>query len=138
MALTKLPTLTLTAKASGAVTANRLVAYSGARCGTQAMKVLGVAVYDAADGTDYPVDVDGTSIVEAGAAIAVGDSLVTDNQGRAIPASALAIAAGATGVTSAAANGASALTGGNLPQFVFGDALTVAADAGAFIEFKFR
>lgn len=128
----------LPVKASGAVTANRLVGYNGAQATVAGQKVLGVAATKAANGETFTAHVGHTAMVEAGAEITVGASLTTDNQGRAVPATALAIAAGATQVTSAAANGATALTGGDPPVFVFADALEAASAAGKLIAVKFR
>lgn len=129
--------MTLSVVALGAIAAYRAVKFSGAQATVQGEKVMGVAKYAAAAGKDVAVDVKGTAIVESGAAIAQGQSLIIDNQGRAIPASALVVAAGATAVTSSAANGA-ILTGADLPQFVFADALQAAAGAGEFIEVMLR
>jgi hypothetical protein len=95
---------------------------------------MGIAKRAAALGQSLDVAVLGTAVCEAGAAITVGQQLALDAQGRVVPASSLAIAAGATAVTSAAANGATDLTGGMLPQWVVGDALEAAGAAGAFIE----
>ncbi|HBT44311.1 MAG TPA: DUF2190 domain-containing protein [Rhodospirillaceae bacterium] len=133
----KHPILTLTATASGAVAANRAVKYSDAQADTQGEKVKGVAAYAAADGQDFAVDVMGTTIIEAGDDVVVGDSLIVDAQGRAIPSTgALAVAAGATAVTSTAANGA-ILEGADLPEFVFADAVQ-AGGLGDLIEIKLR
>jgi hypothetical protein len=131
--------LELTVLASGAVTACRAVGYDGAQATAQAQKVQGVAVTDAVDKGYFPAVVKGTAIVEAGAAIAKGDSLIVDNQGRAIPMTgALAVKAGGTAVTSTAANGAAILSGGDAPEFVFADALEAASGAGKFIEVLLR
>lgn len=130
--------LVLSMLASGAVTARRAVKFSGAQATVQGEKVAGVANYGAADGKDLAVTAKGTAVIESGAAIAVGQSLIVDAQGRAIPATgALAVGAGATAVTSSAANGA-ILTGADLPEFVFADALQAAAGAGEFIEVLLR
>ena len=131
-------TLSLTTRAAGAVTARRAVGFDGAQATVQGQKILGIAHTDAADGDSLALDVRGTAVVEAGAAINVGDSLIVDAQGRAIPTTGnLAVAAGATAVTSTAANG-EILTGGDLPEFIFADALESAAAAGEFIEVLLR
>jgi len=131
-------TLALTTAANGAVTARRAVGFDGAQATVQGQKILGIAHTDAADGELLALDAKGTAIVEAGAAINIGDSLIIDAQGRAIPTTGnLAVAAGATAVSSTAANG-EILTGGDLPEYVFGDALEAAAGAGEFIEVVLR
>lgn len=76
--------LSLTVAASGAVTAARAVGFDGAQAGVLGQKVLGVAQYDAADGTDVALDVKGSAIIEAAEAIAIGDQLTVDATGKAI------------------------------------------------------
>jgi hypothetical protein len=120
--------LQLTKTASGAVGASRLVGFNGAQATVAGQRVMGPALYAAANAEQFPVAVAGTAIVESGGVIAVGDALRTDNAGRAVAASALAAAvaiddtkiaetvtlddtkltidAGAVPVTSSAANGA--------------------------------
>lgn len=160
--------LTLTVLAAGAITANRAVGYDGAQATVAGQKVLGVATADIADATHGALDTLGTTVIETGGAIVAGDALRVDASGRAVAASALAVAnptitvddssiaatldAGATPVTSSAANGAiitvtdavtataaqGAITGGILPQYVFADALQAASGAGEFIEIRLR
>jgi len=131
-------TLSLTRPASGAITARRAVGFDGAQATVQGQKIMGIAHTDAADGEDLTLDVRGTAVIEAGAAINIGDSLIVDAQGRAIPTTGnLAVAAGATAVSSTAANG-EILTGGDLPEYVFADALEAATAAGEFIEVLLR
>lgn len=129
--------------ASGAIAYGRAVqviaptvngALTGAQATVAGQKVIGIARRDAASGAMTDVTCFGTAVCEAGAAITVGSRVQCDAQGRVITATALAIAAGATAVTSAAANGASALSGGDAPVFVFGTALQAASAAGDFIE----
>jgi hypothetical protein len=55
-----------------------------------------------------------------------------------VPGTVMAVAAGATGVTSAAANGATVLTGADTPHFPVGDAMQAATAAGQFIEVLLR
>ena len=132
------PIQSLTVKASGALVQNRFVKFDGAQAGVQGEKVLGVAEFNAADTELATVGIAGTVVVEAGAAIAVGDSVITNASGKAIPVTgALAVASGATPVTSSAANGA-ILQGADLPDFVAGDALEAAAADGDFIEVLLR
>lgn len=133
-----IPTLSLTLKALGAVAVHRAVGFNGAQASVQGQKVQGVARVDAVDAQDFTLDVAGTAIVETGAAFAVGDSLIVDAQGRAIAATGtLAVAAGATPVTSSAANGA-ILQGADLPEYVFADALEPATGPGEFVEVLLR
>lgn len=124
--------------APSAVTVYRCITFDGAQCTVQGEKVAGVARNDALAGDDYAATVIGTAVVETGAAVAVGDGLICDTQGRAIPTSGqIAVRAGATAVTSTAANG-TILQGGEMPEYVFADALQAAAGAGQFIEVLLR
>jgi len=130
--------LTLSAVSTGAIARGRAVTYAGGQVSAAGAKALGIARTAAtAAGQDVQVSVIGTAVAEAGAAIAVGDSLVADAQGRLIPAQPLRVAAGATAVTSTAANGA-ILTGSDTPQVVVADALEAAGAAGAFVEVLLR
>ncbi|MEO5336877.1 MAG: DUF2190 family protein [Magnetospirillum sp. WYHS-4] len=131
--------LSNTVRAAGAIAEGRCVTFGGAQVSAQGDKILGVARADAEAGKLLAVTVIGTAIVESGAQIAVGDSLICDNQGRAMPSTgALAVAAGATPVTSGAANGAAVLEGADLPEFIFADALQAAAGPGQRIEVLLR
>ncbi len=130
--------MSLSLRAVGDVPACRCVAFSGAPITAQGAKVAGVADYGAASGAWFAATCVGTAIVEAGAAIATGDALIADAQGRAIPSTGpLTIKAGAVAVTSTAANGV-LLQGAALPEFVFADALEAASGAGAFVEVLLR
>lgn len=75
--------LTLTKTATAALVANRFITHAGAVPAAGAA-VIGVAKSSAAIGDRVPVDVVGTAIVEAGAAVAVGAALEVDNLGRGI------------------------------------------------------
>lgn len=73
-----------TIAAAGAIAAARFVTPALAQAGADA-NTLGVARFAAAAAGDkVPVDVLGTAVVEAGAAIAAGASLKSDASGRAI------------------------------------------------------
>lgn len=87
MSKQKIALLTLTATASGAVTAERFVGHDGALA-TAAGNTLGVAATDAADGEDYPADVIGTTVVEAGGAIAKGGAIEVGAGSKAVAQSA--------------------------------------------------
>ncbi len=134
----QITTLSLTLIAIGLITEHRAIGFDGAQATVQGQKVQGFARWSAAAGEDLTVDVAGTVIAEAGAPISVGDSVMVDAQGRVVPVTGvLSVAAGATAVTSTAANGA-ILTGADLPEYVVGDALEAAAAAGQLIEILLR
>ncbi|HSH71549.1 MAG TPA: capsid cement protein [Methylophilaceae bacterium] len=126
--------LDLSCLASAAVAQYRGVDFNDVQIAAAGAKIKGIAKRPAAIGEPFEAVTYGTATCEAGAAIAKGVAVTMDNQGRVVAATAVAIAAGATAVTSAAANGANAITGGDLPQFIVGHALEAAAGAGAFIE----
>lgn len=131
--------LTLRVRSAGAVTQRRFVTFAGAQVSAAGAKALGVARHGAVGaGEELAVIARGTAIIESGGEVAVGDTIVSDNQGRAVAGAALAVAAGATQVTSGAANGAAVLTGSNLPSHPMGDALQAATAAGQFIEILLR
>jgi hypothetical protein len=124
--------------ALSAVTEYRVVDYAGVQATVQGQKVMGVAKRGAITGDGFEVAVIGTAVVEAGAAFAVGASLIVDASGRAIASSGkLGIAAGATAVTSTAANGL-ILTGGDASEYVFADALQAAVAIGDKVEVLLR
>jgi len=75
--------LTLTVALAGTVTANRFVIPAGTQAGADA-STLGVCRVSGVSGDNAPVDVLGTAVVEAGAAISKGASLKSDASGRAI------------------------------------------------------
>ncbi len=138
MSQQSLAILTLSVVATGAITGARGVGFDGAQIATQGAKPMGFANYTAVDGGLLAVVTCGTAIAESGAAITLGAALILDNQGRVIPSTGgLRVAAGATGVTSSAANGA-ILAGGDAPEFVVGDALQPASGAGELIEILLR
>lgn len=75
--------LTLTAALAGTVAANRFVTPAGAQAGADA-NTLGVARSAGVASDKVSVDVLGTAIVEAGAAVSAGATLKSDASGRAI------------------------------------------------------
>ncbi|WP_046983764.1 capsid cement protein [Delftia tsuruhatensis] len=78
-------TLTLTVVANAAVSAERFVTQAGSYP-TAGGVAFGVTRTSAAQAGDLlPVDVQGTSIVEAGAAISLDAALMVDAQGRVVP-----------------------------------------------------
>lgn len=79
--------LTLTLLASAAIVAQTLVDYTGATA-TAAGKAAGVARTSGAIGDPVPVDVLGTAVVLAGAAVTKGERLQSDASGNVVPLSA--------------------------------------------------
>lgn len=82
----KIPLLTLTVTAIGAVAACRFVGFDGAQVDAAGVKAMGVSTFPAINGDDLSLDVIGTTVVEAGGAVAVGDDLSADAEGRAVTA----------------------------------------------------
>ena len=78
-----LPLLTLTFALTGTVAAYRFVTPAGAQAGANE-NTLGVATMAGVSGDKIGVDVIGTTIVEAGAAISAGATLEADASGCAI------------------------------------------------------
>lgn len=76
--------LGLTVALTGTVSANRFVTPAGAQAGADA-NALGVARSAGSSGSSVTVDVLGTAVVEAGAAITKGATIKSDASGRAIP-----------------------------------------------------
>ena len=145
--------LDLSCIATAIVAQYRGVDFNDAQVAAAGAKIKGISKRPAAIGEPFECVSYGTATCEAGAAIAKGAALTMDASGRVVTATALTIAApglgtlavasGATPVTSAVANGAGsitgaptagALSGGDLPQFIVGHALEAAGAAGAFIE----
>lgn len=77
------PVLVIPVKAAAALTARRFCTLQGAVPAAAAGNV-GIAQMDAASGDVIPVTVLGADHVDAGAAVAAGALIETDNQGRAI------------------------------------------------------
>jgi hypothetical protein len=128
---------TLSFIASGAVAAYRGVDFSGAQITAAGARPAGIAKRGAASGAGFEAAVIGTAVCEAGGSFSVGDPLQMDSSGRVIAATALVVAAGATSVTSTAANGA-IITGGIVPQAVIGHALEASTGVGEFHEVLLR
>lgn len=82
-----IPLLTVTLALTGTVVAERFVTGAGAQTGAAA-NALGVARTAGVSGDNIPVDVIGTAIVEAGAAIAANALVEADSSGRAVTKSA--------------------------------------------------
>jgi hypothetical protein len=75
--------LALPATLTGTVAANRFVTKAYAQAGADG-NTLGVARSGGGSGDKVTVDVLGTAIVEAGAAVSAGDTIKADSSGRAI------------------------------------------------------
>jgi len=75
--------LTLTVTAVGAIAAHRFIHAAGDQA-VAGENALGVSRTSAASGENFPVDVLGTTLVQAGAEISKGDSLKADADGKAI------------------------------------------------------
>lgn len=83
MSIQNISLLTLTVALTGAVAAHRFVTPAGALAGADA-NTLGVTRSAGVSGEKASVDVIGTAVVEAGAAIAAGATLKADATGRGI------------------------------------------------------
>ncbi|MBF0610365.1 MAG: DUF2190 family protein [Magnetococcales bacterium] len=83
MSQQSVPVMALTVTASSAVAAGRFVTVAGGQAGA-GVNTLGVARFAAASGELLTVDVLGTAIVEAGAAISLGAAVETDANGKAV------------------------------------------------------
>lgn len=75
--------LALTVTAAGTIAANRFVTPAGAQAGADA-NTLGAARTAAVATDKIAVDVLGTAVLEAGAAVAAGATVKSDSTGRAI------------------------------------------------------
>ncbi|MFD2754285.1 capsid cement protein [Comamonas terrae] len=119
MMLSCIPILTLTVPADGALAAERFVTKAGAYPAAGGT-VFGVGRTSArAKGDLVPVDVLGTTIVEAGAAITDDAPLMVDAEGRVVP-----LTAGKVGV--ARAMGAAAAAGDRIEVLLTPSAVLVA------------
>jgi len=83
MSMQAISIFTLSIVASGAISKHRFVTHANAQAGAAA-NTLGVARTDAVMGDTLAVDVVGTAVVEAGAAITAGAAVETDATGRAV------------------------------------------------------
>jgi len=83
MSMQAISIFTLSVVAAGAITKHRFVTHGNTQAGAAA-NTLGVARTAAAPNEGLTVDVIGTAVVEAGAAIAAGAAIETDATGRAV------------------------------------------------------
>ncbi len=77
------PVLEFPVVAAGAIARKRFVTYQRAQA-QDGQRALGVSDYEAAQGKLCNLVVLGTTVVEAGGAVGVGDEVQSDAQGRAI------------------------------------------------------
>ncbi len=75
--------LSLALTLSATVSANRLVTFAGAHVGAGANS-YGVSRSSGVSGDKITIDVLGTAVIEAGAAVTAGDTIKSDATGRAI------------------------------------------------------
>ena len=97
--------LTLTVIAAAALAERRFVEQDGTYPAAGG-KAFGVTRFEAAIGDPVSVDVQGTTIVETGAAVALDDALMVDVEGRVVPLAGLSKQAVARSMGVAAATGA--------------------------------
>ena len=83
MSTSSRPLLTLTILAAGTIALSRFVTAQGTQAGADA-SAMGASCTPAVAGERFPVDVIGTTTLEAGAAVAVGATVKSDASGRAI------------------------------------------------------
>lgn len=83
MSKQSIPLLTLTRKLTGTVAQHRFVTPAGAQAGADA-NTLGASRVAGVSGDSASIDALGTTVVEAGAAIADGATLKSDANGKAI------------------------------------------------------
>jgi len=125
--------LTESITASADVVKNRFANFSGGYCGA-GEKALGVFELDTDSGEQAPVIVYGIALVEAGGAIAVGDAVTSDADGKAVKADSATVT-----ITSATGDGDAGtynVSGGVLAQAVNGYALDAASAAGEVIRVR--
>lgn len=105
MSAQSIAVLTLTIAATGTIAAHRFVTPAGAQAGADA-NAIGATRVAAVSGDKIPVDALGTTVVEAGAAVAAGATIKSDASGRGITW----VTSGARlGIALEAASGAGAL-----------------------------
>lgn len=125
--------LTESITAGSDVVKNRFAGFDGNYCGA-GEKALGVFELDTDSGQQAPVIVYGIAIVEAGGAIAVGDAITSDANGKAVKADAATVT-----ITSATGDGDAGtynITGGVLAQAINGYALDAASAEGDLIRIR--
>ncbi len=116
---------------------HRFIGFDGNLCGANA-KARGVSAADTKSGQMCPINISGEVLVESGGAITAGAALASDASGKAVAATAFSVTvpAGATAVTSTAAQPDLVEAGGYLPQALNGYAVDAASGAGEFIRVR--
>jgi hypothetical protein len=134
---TEVPGITVSIPAAADLVKNRFIGVDGNYCAANA-KALGVSQTDTKQGQQCPVVTGGVKLVESGGAVAAGEEVVSDANGKAVAATAFSVSvpAGGTAVTSDAAQPDLTEAGGVLPQALNGQALDAAAGAGELIRVK--
>jgi hypothetical protein len=84
MSATKIPILTLSIVAAGAITERQAIGHDGDVAGA-GEAIFGLATSDAASGEQVAVDVLGTGIGTAGATVTAGQALEVGTSGQLIP-----------------------------------------------------
>jgi hypothetical protein len=113
---------------------HRFIGFNGNLCAANA-KARGVSATNTKSGQMCPINISGEVLVESGGAITAGAAITSDANGRAVAATAFSVSvtAGATAVTSTAAQPDLTEAGGFLPQAVNGYAVDAASGAGELI-----
>lgn len=93
---------------AGSATTCRCIGYDSLQVSTAGAKPWGIAKYGGVVGDRIAIVTEGSAVVEAGAAITMGNPLATDAQGRLVPATA--------------------------GQYIFAKALGAVPSAGQFVE----
>ncbi|MCF6270982.1 MAG: DUF2190 family protein [Melioribacteraceae bacterium] len=116
------------------LTKNLFIGFDGALCGADA-KAFGVLNADTLSGEQAPIAVSGIALVYSGGAVAIGDEVVSDANGKAVSGTNFAVTstAGAVAVTADAATPTLTVAGGVLPQKINGTALDTATAADELI-----
>ncbi len=130
------PLQTITLSATADTTEGLFIAPDGSICGT-GEKSVGVSRDAAASGKALPVVTVGIYRVIAGGTITANSPVTSNSEGKAIACSDLAVTvpAGATGVTSDAAQPTLSITGSATPEAINGYAMK-AAGAGDYVYIK--